>query len=335
MKNMKSILFILAMANMLYAQQLHQAAEMIKIMEDSKLSYEIVLEEKGPGERDRSNLVLLHNMYQKKEGDRFVVKHIEPNAQAQAMMAEAEKLFQSGNIKRARDFYEKAFEADSTCLDALTYVGQTYEHEHNFNEALRWYQKAVKLNYIDYMSHWFMADIYREQGELQKALDEITIARILNRNNPRLAQSYTAIYQMNDLKTDDWYFNAQIDIDSLNPKTIRVAATKEWFGYAIAKAIWWYEPGYAEKMGSAPGEFSMLMEKEGLIGLLTTLDANKKAAKQPAFKALRAALESEQVDEYILYEILLPDHPEVARQLSPEVIAAIKDYVIGIRGGRK
>ena len=41
------------------------------------------------------------------------------------------------------------------------------------------------------------------------------------------------------------------------------------------------------------------------------------------------------IDEFILYEIVLPDYPFVAYQFSEELIISIKNYVKEIRGNQK
>jgi len=40
------------------------------------------------------------------------------------------------------------------------------------------------------------------------------------------------------------------------------------------------------------------------------------------------------LDEYILYEIILPKNPSFAFQLSEKMISGIKDYVLNVRNKR-
>ena len=57
--------------------------------------------------------------------------------------------------------------------------------------------------------------------------------------------------------------------------------------------------------------------------------------KNPEFKALKLALDKQMIDEYIFYEVLLPQYPFVAYQLPEEFVNGIKDYVLQVRGKMK
>ena len=46
---------------------------------------------------------------------------------------------------------------------------------------------------------------------------------------------------------------------------------------------------------------------------------------------LKKAIENQQLEEYVIYEIVLPEHPEVVYNLSTDLILAIKDYVLNTR----
>lgn len=216
----------------------------------------------------------------------------------------------------------------------MTYIGQTYEIEGDFDNAIEWYEKTISLNYIDYMAHWFLADAYKMRGELDLAVDEITIAMILNRNNPRIEKSLSDIYKLKKLKTDDWTFNPQIKIDSTGIDEVSISFSPDWLGYAMVKAVWKYEPGYKESMGVTSGSFSTIEEKECFISLMTSFD-KKRLKKHPEFKALKLSLDKKMIDEFIFYEIILPEYPFVAYQLTEEFLNEIKDYVKEIRGNKK
>ena len=200
-----------------------------------------------------------------------------------------------------------------------------------FEKAIEWYKKTIELNYIDYMAHWFLADAYKKENKLKKALDEITIAMILNRNNPRIKLSFDAIYELNKLKSPDWTFTPQIQIDSTGEDQVKVAYGKDWLGYALVKALWSYEPGYKESMGADENSFSIYEELEAFASLMTSF-TKKKLKKNPQFSALQRSIDKEMVNEFIYYEILLPEYPFVANQFPKETIESIKDYIIEIRG---
>jgi hypothetical protein len=47
------------------------------------------------------------------------------------------------------------------------------------------------------------------------------------------------------------------------------------------------------------------------------------------------AIDADLVDQYITYEILLPDYPDVAYQFSEEILDTLVDYLIEVRGKLK
>lgn len=315
------------------AQELHTPAQILSIMENSDVSYSLEVLEKKIALPNFSESLNAHDSYRVTEGEQMRTFKFASTPELSKLSEEAEAYFQQSNIKEARKTYLKMLDLDSTQYGVMTYIGQTYGIEKNFKKAEEWYKKTIKLNYIDYMAHWFLADVYRVKGELEAAADEITIARILNRNNPRIKKAMDDIYKLNKLKVKDFYFNPQYDLDSSEGK-ISVKFGKDWLGYAIVKALWRYEPGYAVKMGGSPYLFSTYQEKEALIGVLSVMD-KKKQKKYPEFKAMQLALDAKMLNEYILFEILLPYYPHTVYQLSEETIIGIKDYVLAIRGQKK
>ncbi|MCW3787270.1 tetratricopeptide repeat protein [Plebeiibacterium sediminum] len=316
------------------AQEIHSPAEIFKIMEKSELSYELNSLENEILPIDRSDNLNYNHYYRVSDKNQISTYQYDLDSSVQECVNEAEEYFQGKKFSQAREKYLEALEMDSSFYQVMTYVGQTYGIEGDFDKAIEWYHKTINLNYIDYMAHWFLADAYKTKGELDKAVDEITIAMILNRNNPRIVNAMNNIYELKKLKTEDWTFNPQIKIDSTGVNQVRVSYDIDWLGYAMVKALWKYEPGYKKSMGVSEGTFSSIEEKECFVSLMTSFN-KKKLKKHPEFKALQMALDNDMIDEYIFYEIVLPEHPFVAYQLSADFISGIKDYVIGVRGHLK
>jgi tetratricopeptide (TPR) repeat protein len=249
------------------------------------------------------------------------------------LLKDAEKLFSKRKYKSARNKYIKALKRDSSLYYLMTYIGQTYETNDNLEEAVKWYQKTIDLNIIDYMAHWFLADAYIDLNKDSVALDLITLALILNRNNPRIKKSFKNIYKINKLKAPSWEFIPQINIDSLEDNKIKIGFNQNWIGYALTKALWKYEPGYPESHGISKGALTSFEERECIANLLATI--KEEALKQfPEFIALNKAVELGFVEEFIMFEIILPDYPTVAYQFSKDFLYRIKDYVQIVRGGK-
>jgi hypothetical protein len=214
----------------------------------------------------------------------------------------------------------------------MNYIGQMYEHKKDFANTIKWYKMAIRKNYIDYMAHWFLADAYDATGDLKNAADEIVIAQILNRNNQKIKKSAEEIFKKSYLGTADWYFNPQMELKKVSESQISVSVNEKWIGYAMAKALWLYEPGYSKSMGVEQGAYSIIEDRECLISEIVALENSKtEIENDPQLSILKEVADKDFLDEYILYEIVLPQTPFVAYQLPEESILKIKDYILTVR----
>lgn len=295
---------------------------------DSPISYNIQILKDTIADKDYSNKLNSHIIHRVvTDSSIYTMGFTNENP----FFNRAEELFKT-NVDSALYLYMLAYDADTTMSIALTYAGQTLDILGNRNKAMEYYKKAISKNYIDFMAHWFLADDYLLVGDVRKAVDEIVIAQILNRNNPRIKKSMEQIFTKAKIKTDDWYFNPQIRIREQPDKSILVEMNDNWIGYGTAKALWEFEPGYSESMGVDSGNISTIEYRECLFSQVV-VQSNKKAniKKIPQLRALQDAAENHFFDEYILFEIILPENPFVAYQLPEKTILSIKDYILKIR----
>lgn len=312
------------------SQKVHTPAEILAIMEKSPISYELeVLKEKIPVPNRTSDLVY-NSYYRTIENGEIKLNKYNPNSQAIEYFDEAEKNFRSENFSKAREYYLKALSKDSTYYKMLTYIAQTYAIQGDTKTAKDWYLNAIKVNCIDYMAHWFVSSLYFVENNYDKALDEITIAHILNRNNPRIIKRLNEIFKAKKIKYYEWSFNPQYKLEEKNDETSKVYFESDWLGYSLVKAVWKFEPDYRKSMGMTENTISTLEEKEALIAIAYTL-TKKKMKKYPEFKALKLAIENDMLNEYIFYEIILPENPIYASYLTEEFIQSIKKYIIEVR----
>jgi len=320
-----SILFLSAQQEV----KIHTPAEIIKMVSDSKIAYEInQLQSKI--EPDYAEKLNYNDVYRRYDKDGFSTAKYKPTDAALEANHKAEEAFQGHNISEARKYYREAYEKDSSFYMVMTYIGQTYGLEKNPEKAIEWYQKAIQKNYIDYMAHWFLADAYDDAGRLEEAKKEILIAHILNRNNPRILTSLKIILSKNGINYENWYFSPQYKLDKSPDNKISIEYEGNWLIYALTKALWVYEPGYAESMGKKDNTlFNEYEEKEALAGML--MQADKKKSEIPEIRILKKALDKKMVQEYIFYEILLPQYPVAAYQFPEVMVNSIADYLLHIR----
>lgn len=315
-------------------RKIHTPAEMIKIATESKLTYNIGFLENPIVAENYENNLLQPEYYRVEQSDKIIVRKYDLRAKAKAFFEAAETEFQANKLPQALENYLLAYKEDSTFSLALSYAGQVCEHSGNYTDAEKYLKKAVSQNYIDYMAHWFLADVYEHNGALQKAKQEILVAHILNRNNPRIMTALKRILtKVGDKYNSEWVFNPQVEVLQTD-SGINVKYNDVWLGYAIAKALWQFEPGYKENMGikkDADINFNQDAEKEALISVLIMAENEKKKKLPESINALQKATKNKMFQEYLFYEIWLTKRPDIALQLPNKFIKEISDYVLKIR----
>lgn len=318
----------------LFAQKIHPPAEIFEMLEKSTLNYELNTLDEEILAKDQTFNLNSADFYRKSDNSSLKTIKIELSSEAFKIKEEAEKYFEQKDYTKAREFYEKVLKIHPEYSKILTYIGQTYLSEGQEKKAVEYFKKAIENNYIDYMAHWFLGKYYLKKNQLVKALDEIVIAHILNRNHKLILDDLVKVLQKSGYTYENWTFTPQIKISSNDQKLVKVDYKKEWLGYALVKALWKYEPNYKESMGVASNELSMLEEREALFNLYAG-NVDNKILKQTPFITLVNSLDHKQLDEFILYEIFIVENPFIAYQFPEEIISNIKNYIIKSRCSSK
>jgi tetratricopeptide (TPR) repeat protein len=328
MESMKSKILILicALVALSFAKDENPLQEAMEIIKESKTLYSLKYLDKPIPVPDRSRLIN-YPVYREKKGDSYDVKAIKATGEAKKLLDKAENYFGSHQYAKARDAYTLALQEDPKLYSAITYIGQTYGIEKNWDKAELWYKKAIEANYVDFLAHWLLADVYKIKGQKEKALDEISIAKVLNRNNPRLEALRKEIYGLNGLNIKNWTFNPQVRMsrDSVTGN-VNIVADSIWSYYAFVQAAWFYEPVYKAKAK----KYSMpqAMYRECLMGFLPFIGDKALVDSVDVLKRLVKVIEADKLDEFVFYDMLLLDYPTASFQLDKKQIEGLKDYLI-------
>ena len=322
----KILILICALVALSFAKDENPLQEAMEIIKESKTLYSLKYLDKPIPVPDRSRLIN-YPVYREKKGDSYDVKAIKATGEAKKLLDKAENYFGSHQYAKARDAYTLALQEDPKLYSAITYIGQTYGIEKNWDKAELWYKKAIEANYVDFLAHWLLADVYKIKGQKEKALDEISIAKVLNRNNPRLEALLKEIYGLNGLNIKNWTFNPQVRMsrDSVTGN-VNIVADSIWSYYAFVQAAWFYEPVYKAKAK----KYSMpqAMYRECLMGFLPFIGDKALVDSVDVLKRLVKVIEADKLDEFVFYDMLLLDYPTASFQLDKKQIEGLKDYLI-------
>ena len=135
-------------------------------------------------------------------------------------------------------------------------------------------------------------------GKIDDCLASYMVAHLLNRNHPLLTKELVKVLAVNGLEYNEWRFIPQIKLKQQDSTNMSVAYANGWEGYAIAKAVWAFEPNHSETMGEVFGAPSMVQEKEALIKQIEEIFADHVARINDLFD--ERALEFDRLRDQLL-----------------------------------
>ena len=299
--------------------KIHPPSEIIKIMESSTLVYEIG-ELAAPVQKERAKGLLSNMLYIEKKDGKDVLKQYSLSEEAKKVLDSAEKAFQAKKFAEALKLYKEVLLLQPGFSYGYTLMGDVYYSTGDYKEAKAVFERAIKNNYIDYHAHWFLADTLWALGEKDKAVTEITIAHLLNVNHAEMLKVLKSYRKEVKKSWQEWEFNPQYSINKTGDK-VSLKVKEEWLGYGLVKALWKYEPGYAEKTFGPDYKDQVvcfLEEKEALASLL---------AGKGDFKNIEKIVKDGFVNEMLLYELAAPKALQILPLLPRDSFLRVVEYV--------
>ncbi len=237
-------------------------------------------------------------------------------------------------FKKARKLYQKILKLTPDNAQIMTYMGESYLLEGNLEEAKQWFKLALSYNPIDYSAYQNLAEIYVLQDSIDAAIESITLAHIFNRNNIFVLLRLQEIYQIAEQTYhSDWSFEPKYYLEK-DADTITIIADGIWLTYGMYKAVWAYEPDYHYiKSSQEVSDFLFHAEMEASLGTFLTYSALRSEDQRiyPAMRAIEMALDDELLEAFVMYEVLLVDHPTLAAHLTPDFIKQLEQYIRQVR----
>ncbi|HRZ42683.1 MAG TPA: tetratricopeptide repeat protein [Bacteroidales bacterium] len=226
--------------------------------------------------------------------------------------------------------FEEAITMDPNFSPAYTGKGYTLNLLGKPFDAIEACSVATAHNPIDYIAYWTAATAWDKLNNPDSALDAICHAWILNRNHPEIIRDVKRFAEKGGMVLDNWVFTPQYSV-LLNEGEVVVSYWKPWMGYAVCKAVWQYEPGFVPGR-NIKGDEDYFRERECLSCLLTSMNTfQKEANADPGLNGFKAAMGNKMASEFILFEIFLPEMPDMAYYLDPRRIASVKQYILSMK----
>lgn len=307
-------------------QKLHTTAEFLAIADSSEIVY-IIEPIPDSMELVRGTLTVLeHPEYEHwlPDDDLPTLTQYQITESSHELLTIAEGASLAGDFESARATYELLLAQQPDFAPAYALIGDTYLSENELDSAIHYCNLGLEKNYLDFRAHWVMAIALWQKGDSAAALNHITKAHLYNRNHEGIHQDLLQLYEMSGQPwcAIDFFPQYAIYGDSLG---VHVVYGDGWLGYAIAKAVWSYEPGYAETMlGYALPEGSSLT-----MNSLEELECLKVACEDSSIAdKLLPIFDANVCDGFIAYEIFSREYPfTLLNPTDHEIVSDVLEYL--------
>ncbi|MFC2100900.1 tetratricopeptide repeat protein [Bacteroidota bacterium] len=331
-----TLLIILFQFTFLFSQGIHAPSDLITLLESSEIKYNLDVSDLKVEAVDRTEL-FSENIFYRLDSSGTKVTRIYPyelgvKNEVKDLYNLASDLYKNGETNKARNLCVKILGLAPDYYRVMTLIGQTYLLEGNFDKAQEILENTILINDLDFKSHWYLAEVLLLKGIKKRAVYEITVAKVLNRNHMGVDKALRRIYKKCNVRFKDWSFVPQMKIDKMNDSLVYIHCREDWLGYALCKTLWYFEPGYCESMGVRKDQQSIIEERECLANFMVSVGICKKKYKSDeVICALNKALELNHIAEFIYFEIWLPENPYLVYGLPTAMLERIALYILDVR----
>ncbi|GAB1371485.1 hypothetical protein MASR1M45_15470 [Candidatus Kapaibacterium sp.] len=283
---------------------------------------------------DRSNNIVKNKFRRIKDASEYLIMEYDELIMADELYLKSNKLFDEKKFSEAESEFKKLYEKYPDYTLALTMQAKCLINQNKTDEALDILRKAISENYIDYEAHYLLADLYKKIDLIDAAVRFITTAHILNRNDNTIQSLMSEIYKVKGLNLQNWQFVPQIKYEHSRDE-VKIYCKTQYEGYAWAEALWKFDNDYRITKNNLDKKYNLNQYQECLMYHSIALQALPWYAATEEGKAFKHSLETRKFNEFIFYEIILPEFPEESLKFTEDQMNKMVDYIMVIRAGQK
>ncbi len=320
----------------LSAQQLHGPLQIVDIMKKSTINYEVD--------------TLLHpiqnptyklggqrmNKYVKfEDADEILLEVPNPNynGKLEKLVSRATAEIEKGKENKARKCLLQAQDIRPSDPRVTNGLAKVYFNQKDYESALYWYERTLEFNAIDTDALVGSANCNSSLNEQEKAVKNITLAHLYNRNDTEIIKVLEGIYQKFGIKYLKKDFVPQYIVTPKKANTVKIRyGHSVWMAYAAVKAVWQNEPKFAEIQARLSEQApDIIQEKEALLNALITyekLDDPNKNKKFPFMNILSGLTgHPNMIDIFIHYEINSRKDNQALMLMTEEELQKFVEYL--------
>lgn len=319
--------------------QLHSPDQILKIMEESPISYGLEFDEDLEADATEPDQ-LLPGLFQRRTGEGMSLEVYELSPEAKAIMEQAELSFAGGKFDSAITLYRRALELEPNYSGAATMIGDAFFNMERYDSAKFYLEKAIGMNFADYQAHWFLSSTEFQLGNVKEGLRELTVAHVLNPGHTHLVTALKSARKKHGKAWKEWSFAPRYAMEDQSLEEVSITCAPGWMLYAMTQALWEFEEGYAEDIGVEDRESLQgvsLREKESALMFFFEYLARQEQSEEDKMgdteeadalgKRLGKIIEDEMMDPFIYYEVIGRRNPIVFSLMSKESVYNVAAYV--------
>lgn len=293
--------------------------QLMSMMENSQVVYEPHIEDNYVN-NDKPNLPTLNNEYFLSAKDSTLyLQQYNLSEEGKKTFNLAEEAFINHDYDKGITLYRKVLDTDKEYNKVFTMIGDMYYVKKDYDSAKYYFKLSIEKNFVDYAAHWFLADTYNKLGEKEEALKQITIAHLLNRNHKSMYDRLKVYREALNRNWKEWEIAPQCSTYKEEDKVV-IKCTPEWAGYAIAEALWKFEPGFSEGVCGRKydGKDAIYQKEAGC------LFANLSTTKNEDMVNI---IKDGYFQEMVWYEVLSKRAPQAMLLIPETFLTRIVEYV--------
>ena len=330
-RNFLILLFSLVFSSIL-AQELHTPSEMYAMMKKSAIRYEIDSLFQGASP---ASWPVLQEGWLNNSGDQPFQKPapvLMTQTRGQKYHKKADKFFEEGQFAKAARFYHKALSELGSPVEEAVLRKQLCRSYLQLGKILAAGESLLALGKShrnDFTYHSLLATIYEKSNQRKLAITHVSLAHLLNRNDPVVLEQLVRVYAKYGMAFHSWNFHPQYQLKQTTKGVLLTYREAPWRAYGACRAVWQNEPEYAQRMARISTEsVAHIEQKECLLNALIAFEqAGKDSRKFPELQALDQALRNNEIDWFILYEIDARQNPLLIHELEDEGRMALVAYI--------
>ncbi|MCU1266048.1 MAG: Tetratricopeptide repeat protein [Acidobacteria bacterium] len=266
------------------------------------------------------------------------------NAQADALMNEAEALFSRGELDEAFKAYQKALTLDPKLYHAALFSGDVQLQKGDYAQAELWYSRAIAIDPNKETAYRYSATSSLKQHKYDEARDRYIEAYITEPYN-----SFTAsgLVQWAEL-TNNQLGHPKIDIPTkvafdekgdvkINLDSSALLGSKDdgsfaWIAYGATRSSWHKEKFKQTFPTETSYRHSLAEEADAVRSVISLATADKKTKSlSPSLQKLKKLNDEGLLEAYILLaradEGIVRDHPVYLKNNRDKLRRYVLDYV--------